>query len=199
MYGQPAVNFEALEATRPAAIERTVGVVGMGPEASTSDLTQDCADAMVRKPGNIRSGMVYPGDRRKQSMGTQARIEPTPDECRSVVTLKPPKVIFRIQNPNDHKKWATSKPQILEDNDGTPIGDNGGKGTAHLVGFGGRKGLDYKCSKKGSTGVQVEYVIEADSPVDGHTIEQELYFSGVKIVPVPRFAPVQGGGVRKAC
>lgn len=167
------------------------------PEATASDLQQDCTNA-VPKVKIVGAIMSYPGDRRKQSIGTEARVSPVSDICRSVVTLDPTKVFFKVENPQTPGKYAKSKPQVLKDDNGMPIGDEGGSGVAYLEGFGGRKGLDYRCSKKGTTDVKAVYKFKIDSVVDGSTLKIKTKTIPVKIRPVPP-SLVQGGGVARTC
>jgi hypothetical protein len=183
------------------------------PEATGSDLQQDCVDVALAKPRaaypNLgHAYMNFPGDRRRQSTDTFSKLKPTSVACRQLVTRKTPRVVFKVQNPNNHQRWAKTKPQVLQINDINASGsyrpmepDEGGIGAAGFSSPGLRfknKKLLYRCTPgKGVTKAQAVYQMEADSAVDGHILGRKSYTVPVKIHPV-RFA-VLGGGVKRAC
>jgi hypothetical protein len=113
-------------------------------------------------------------------------------------------VVFRIENPKKHNQWKRSKPQKLEDENDLTIGDEGGIGNASLYISGYDDGikkphLRYRCSRKGGVSrAQAVYRMSAYSTVHDRVFSKS-YIAPVKVQPVPRFNPVQGGGVRRAC
>ena len=181
------------------------------PEATASDQTQDCVNEALKikiKTGAYTS-MVYPGDRRKQTMGSEARLNPTSPDCLPLVTREVPKVFFKMQRPKNHKVWTKTKAQELvnSSDDDQPIGDTGGLGDVGVIASGqSRPGVIkaphflYRCTPgKGVTRVKAVYKMKVDSAVDGHTLGRKTYSKPVKIYPVLKHNTVQGGGVRHAC
>jgi hypothetical protein len=165
----------------------------------TTPDAQSCIDSALERPQIRFTGMVYPGDRRKQTLELQARISSIPETCRQEVTRPTPKAIFMVQSPRNHKRWFRSKPRGFRV-ENAPVGDDGGISDAAFEGFGGNKGLDYRCTPgKGITHVKAVLKLDANSSADGQVLGRKSYPVPIRVLPVPRIDPVQGGGVRKAC
>jgi hypothetical protein len=172
-----------------------------------SDIQQDCVSAALRKPKVAYPSlgyayMIYPGDRRRQTMYSYAKFQPTSDACRQIVTRKAPTVVFKVQNRNNPKKSSKTKPQGLTVNDSNgdrPMqADEGGVGGASFVGLGKNKSLRYRCTPgNGITHVQAVYQMEVDSAADGHMLGRKSYTVSAKVHPIS--GVVLGGGVEKAC
>lgn len=177
------------------------------PEATSSDLQQDCVDAALQKPKvaypNLGYAyMIYPGDKRRQAGYTYGKFKATSAACLQEVTPQAPTVVFRVQNPNNHKRFSKTKPLSLTINDANgdrPMqGGEGGIAGTSSEGFGKNKGLRYRCTPgKNVTHVQAVYQMEVDSPVDGHVLGHKSYTVPARVHPVAGI--VLGGGVKKAC
>ena len=171
-------------------------------EATASDQTQDCVnDAFKIKI--IGSVMNYPGDRRKQSVGTAARLDPVSPDCLPLINRETPQIFFKMQRPKNHKKWTKTKDWPMRDGSNDPIDGNvGGKGAAFVETnpkspFRDSK-FRYRCTPgKGITHVRAVYKLKVDSAVDGNTLGRRTYSVPVKIHSVSGI--VLGGGVAKAC
>ncbi|HEX5797509.1 MAG TPA: hypothetical protein VFX86_03915 [Candidatus Saccharimonadales bacterium] len=201
----PARNIESFSA--PASVATSQVVEHSLSDATTSDLQQDCVKAALKKPKIRFSGMTYPGNNQQQLMQARGEFEPTAEACLSVVTRKTPTLIFKIQNPNNHKKWFKTKPQVLKDIvDYLPIGNKGGIGGVDLGAYRNdrnitlkNKKLLYRCTPgKGVTRVKSVYRLKVASSVDGRTLGRKSYTVPVKIRPLPGKA-VLNGGVKGPC
>jgi len=190
-------RFRALAAVIGSLLMLACALSPLALGEATPDM-QSCINIALERPRVRFTGMVYPGDRRKQIIEIQARISSIPEACRQEVT-RTPKAIFMVQSPRNHKRWFRSKPRGFRV-ENAPVGDDGGVSDTAFEGFGGNKGLDYRCTPgKGVTHVKAVLKLDANSPVDGQVLGQKSYPVSIKVIPVPRGYPVQGGGVRKAC
>lgn len=174
------------------------------PTATASDQTQECVDAAL----NIKiigSVMSSPGDRRKQYVGTGAKLAPISPSCQTLITRETPQIFFKMQRPKNHKEWTRTKTQPLVDGDYNPVdGNAGGKGGAYVVTDPKSPYRDskfrYRCTPgKGITHVRAVYNIKVDSAVDGSELGHRSMSTPVNVQHIPRGAPVMGGGVPGAC
>jgi hypothetical protein len=181
------------------------------PEATSSDQLQDCVNEALGglkiKKGNY-TAMVYPGDKRKQITGTEGRLKTLSPGCLPLVSRATPSLSFEMQRPNNHKAHITSKAQPMVNDSVHEIVDGNGGGTGGAYIYIGRAGdgrvrdkkFRYHCTPgNGVTHVNAVYKLQVNSATDGHKLGAKTYSTPVKIVPVPNFSTVQGGGVRRAC
>jgi hypothetical protein len=191
------------------------GVASVGAEsddAGTGTQLQSCVDKALSSL-TIRTGaytiMIYPGDRRKQITESAAMLRPVPTECLTLVERKTPQAYFKMQRPDNHRQWIRTKPRSLTNEEGNaPFegNDEGGEGTIFVYAPGGGKGRTkdrrflYRCTPgKSVTHVWVVYRLKVASVGGGDIIGRKSYTAAVKILPVPHYDPVQGGGVGKRC
>lgn len=173
---------------------------GPNPEATASDLQQDCVTAGLNVDV-LKSEMFRPGDPKSQSIISRASLQPTSEECLQLgISRENPTVSFQIENPKKPGKFFTiGKPQGLKGSKG-PLGNQGGTGEAYIAPVFAIKNprYRYRCTPgKGVTDVRAIYHTQVDGP-DGNKLAEKDRTVRVRVRPV-RGPLEHKGAVRRAC
>jgi hypothetical protein len=195
------------------AVKAEPSAASDGPRATAtaSGQTHACVTAalngvQILKGVHYGPQMGYPGDRKRQIISAEAKLVPVSADCLPLISRNIPRAFFKIQRPNDHKKWSSTKPAVAyiwrENGPEQVDGNSNGIAEASFAAVGGKpikKSLLYRCSPgRGITRVQAVFKVSVVSAADGRTLGRKIYSAPVDILALfPDL--VRNGGVPHEC